>query len=336
MIEQAPQKIAVFRALQLGDMLCAVPAIRALREARPEAEITLIGLPWAASFVQRFSQYFDRFIPFPGYPGLPEQEYDESAFRWFLEEMQAEAFDLLLQMQGNGTIVNELLSQFNAVNLAGFHNEESRMQSMLFMEYPAYLHETERHCALMRYLGIPVTSTKMEFPLLAGDHAALAQLGLPLKAGKYVCIHPGSRGGWRQWPPQYFALLADHCAEKGFDIVVTGTAAEKDITREVIKCLHHPAIDLTGLTSLGMLAALLHDSFLLVANCTGVSHMAAALRVPSLIISMDGEPYRWAPQNKVLHRTIDWTLQPGIGKVVLELNNFILYHTSLIADSILS
>lgn len=335
MMEQPPQKIAVFRALQLGDMLCSIPAIRALRQAYPDAEITLLGLPWAGTFVQRFYRYFDRFIHFPGYPGLPEQEYDESAFRHFLEEMQAEAFDLLLQMQGNGTIVNQLLSTFNAASLAGFHNKESHMDSPLFMEYPEYKHEIERHCALMRHLGIPATNEELEFPLLPQDYNELAQMALPLRTGRYVCIHPGSRGAWRQWPPQYFAILADHCAEKGLDLVITGIAAEKDITREVIKCLHHPAIDLTGRTSLGALGALLKDAFMLVANCTGVSHVAAALHTPSVIISMDGEPYRWASLNKSLHKTIDWTMHPGIGEVMLQLNTLIVDRTALAAGEIL-
>ena len=79
------KKIAVFRALQLGDLLCAIPAVRALRAAFPNAEITLIGLPWAKDLVARFNQYFDKFISFPGYPGLPEQPFDASKFEEFTE-----------------------------------------------------------------------------------------------------------------------------------------------------------------------------------------------------------------------------------------------------------
>jgi ADP-heptose:LPS heptosyltransferase len=335
MMEQPLQKIAIFRALQLGDMLCSIPAIRALRKAYPDAEITLLGLPWAGSFVQRFHRYFDRFIHFPGYPGLPEQEYEEIAFAYFLEEVQAEAFDLVLQMQGNGTIVNELLKQFNGGILAGFHNSECRVDSPLFMEYPLYVPEIERHCALMQHLGIPAAGKELEFPVTRNDYEELGRLALSVKAGRYVCIHPGSRGAWRQCPPQYFALLADHCAVRGLDIVVTGAAGDHDITREVIRCLHHSAIDLTGRTSLGALAALLKDSFLLIANCTGVSQMAAALHTPSVVISMDGEPYRCASLNKSLHKTIDWTAHTRIGEVVLQLNTLILDRSAMAAGGVL-
>src|SRR5215218_9836256 len=103
------KKIAVFRALQLGDMLCVIPALRALHKAYPEANITLLGMPWAWSLAERFPQYIHSFKHFPGYPGLPEQDVDPKAVISFFSQMQEEQFDLVLQMQGNGSIVNPMM-----------------------------------------------------------------------------------------------------------------------------------------------------------------------------------------------------------------------------------
>ena len=61
LIEGPPQRIAVFRALMVGDVLCAVPTLRALKAAFPDAEITFIGLPWARTLALRLP-YVDEFI----------------------------------------------------------------------------------------------------------------------------------------------------------------------------------------------------------------------------------------------------------------------------------
>jgi len=320
------QKIAIFRALQLGDLLCTIPAIRALRQAFPRAEITLIGLPWASEFVSRFGMYFDRWIHFPGAPGLPEQVPDLSRLDHFVAFIRSERFDLLLQMQGNGTVVNQLLSEFGARYLAGFHNEDCRMDSALFIDYPGHIHEIKRHQLLVNHLGVALDGNQLEFPIGVADEEAVRALELPVHRGGYVCIHPGSRGAWRQWPPEHFARLGRICAERGLTVVVTGTAAEAAITAEVAALIGPGVVDCTGKTSLGAMAVLLRDAALLIANCTGVSHLAAALHIPSLIISMDGEAHRWAPLDHSRHVTIDWTTRPSLDEAVDVLKELLLVY----------
>jgi ADP-heptose:LPS heptosyltransferase len=300
-------KIALFRALQLGDMLCAVPAFRALRHAFPQAEITLIGLPWADSFVKRFNKYLDGHLVFPGYPGLPEQPFSKPAWDEFVIHMQDSAFDCIFQMQGNGTIVNEMLQQLKPKQLAGFHRDDCRMNEETFLEYPENEHEINRHLLLMQHLGIPGYGLQLEFPITEQEETGLLQVAPFVQREKYIIVHPGSRSEDRQWPPLYFAALADHCATHGYHVVITGTPNETHITDYLAALMRQPVTNLAGKTSLGIVAALIEHAQLLIANCTGVSHIAAATKTPSLIISMDGEPHRWGPLNQQLHHVFDWT-----------------------------
>lgn len=309
------KKIAIFRALQLGDVMCCIPAIRALRNAYPQARISFIGLPGMKDLISRFATYIDEFITFPGYPGLPEQAYDADGFIVFLRKMQNKNFDLVLQMQGNGSIVNDMISSFGAKYMAGFCMNSSTATELM-LPYPNHGHEIKRHLMLMTHLGIPDTAAELEFPLQDADFKALENRGLFLKAKRYVCLHPGSRGSWRQWPPLYFALAADVCAEKGHQVVITGTKQELELATKVAGLMKHVPIISNGKTDLGAVAALISNAKGLIANCTGVSHVAAALRIPSVIISMDGEPERWGPLDKELHRTIDWTTDQEISKVL--------------------
>ena len=119
---------------------------------------------------------------------------------------------------------------------------------------------------------------------------------------------------------RYFAKLGDYCAKRGLPVIVTGTKNESAITNKVISFMQYPAIDLAGKTSLGSIAALIKNAQALISNCTGVSHIAAATQTPSIIISMDGEPRRWAPLNKQLHHTFNWTNEQNFSKVAAQTN----------------
>jgi len=301
------RRFVVLRALQLGDLLCSVPAFRALRHAFPQAELTLVGLGWAEQFVQRFHTLFDRFVEFPGYPGLPERPPDLARIPAWLADMQAEHYDLALQMQGSGSIVNELLALWGARVNAGFYTLRNYCPDPEhFLLYPENESEVWRHLRLMERLGIPLQGDALEFPLSEQDYDELA-CSVPesrLVPGSYVCIHPGARYPSRRWSPASFARVGDAFAARGFSIVLTGSAAESHLATAVASAMKMPALNLAGRTTLGALAVLLARARLLVSNDTGVSHVAAALDVPSVIIGLSSDIPRWAPLDTQRHRVI--------------------------------
>jgi ADP-heptose:LPS heptosyltransferase len=306
-MDNPPKTIAVLRALQLGDLLCAVPAWRALRCAHPTAHIALIGLPWARDFVSRFDRYFDEFIEFPGYPGLPEREPLWHRLPQFFAAMQARRFDRLIQMQGNGRIVNGIVLSCGARQAAGFYAPpESCPGPELFLPYPDDIPEIRRHIRLMTFLGVPPQGEQLEFPLTADDDAAFASLheAAALTPQGYVCLHAGGRRTAHRWAPERFAAVADHLAALGLNIVLTGTDQEKALGDAVTQAMQSRPVNLIGSTNLGALAVLLSRSRLLVSNDTGLSHMAAALRVPSVIVCIGSDPVRWSPLDRQHHRVL--------------------------------
>jgi ADP-heptose:LPS heptosyltransferase len=294
-------KIAVLRALQLGDLLCTVPALRALDAEYPAARITLIGLPWAREFARRFRRYIDAFIEFPGFPGMPEREVDTAAYPVFFEQMNSARFDLALQMHGSGRFTNPLTVLMGAKRTAGFYQRGSYCpDAERFLEWQESEHEVLRYLRLLETLGIGARGTHLEFPLTEADWDEWRALRLE----RYVCVHPGAQLASRRWPPERFAQVADELAREGWRVALTGTAPEAPLVRQVAAAMREPAIELAGRTSLGALAALIGRARLVVCNDTGVSHIAAAMRTPSVVICSGADPKRWAPLNRHLHRVL--------------------------------
>lgn len=306
-----PARIAVFRALQLGDLLCAVPALRALRAKWPKAHITLIGLPWARDFVRRIP-YVDDFMEFPGYPGLPEREPDHAALPGFYEAARARNFDLAIQLHGSGETTNGIVAEFGARECAGFlPRGAANPDPRLFLPWPEHLPEVRRLLALTTHLGAQPQGEELELPILPEEHEAFSRLraGMGLQPKGYVCVHAGARLASRRWPPKRFAQVADRLAQTGLSVVLTGTEAEASLIAEVREAMQEPSIDLAGQTTLGTLTALVAQAQLVLCNDTGMSHVAAAVGTPSVVVCCGADPYRWRPLNLLRHRVV-WLAAP--------------------------
>ncbi|MCO5400476.1 glycosyltransferase family 9 protein [Ralstonia soli] len=303
------RRIAVFRALQLGDMLCAVPALRALRAAAPQAHITLVGLPWARQFQQRYADLLDDFVAFPGGEGFPEAgPADAQTTHAFYAEMRARCLDVAIQLHGSGPQSTEVVRQFGAHQVFGFQPDGGivRQGNTALLPWPTQLPEAQRLLALLDHLGAPAVPAAPDFPLTRDDYAeALALLRRhALDRDRLVCLHPGARMPTRRWWPERFAAVADTLIVSGFHVAITGAPSEGELVEQVRRRMRQRATSVAGQTSLGGLAALLRLSRLLICNDTGVSHVAAAVRAPSLVIACGSDVARWAPADRTLHRVL--------------------------------
>ena len=303
-----PTRVALLRALPgLGDFLCSVPAFRALRAALPQARLTLVGLPGVRPLVERFGQYIDELLVLPGYPGLVEQPPNVPELPDFLRQAHERRFDLAIQLHGSGQLTNPLTVLLGASQNAGFYLPGMYCPDPTrFLLFDQHESEIRWQLRLLEFLGVPSQGEELEFPVTREDRQALAAIEQvrQLSPGQYVCIHPGAQDPARRWEPSYFAQVADRLARQGLRVVLTGNRAEWQVAEAVGQAMSSPYLNLAGGTGLGALAALLEEARLVVCNDTGVSHLAAALDVPSTVIFMASDPARWGPLNRERHRVV--------------------------------
>jgi ADP-heptose:LPS heptosyltransferase len=175
----------------------------------------------------------------------------------------------------------------------------------LFTDWREREHEVLRCLRLMEFIGIAPRGEALEFPLGRRDFQALRRSGVSLPPpGNYACVHPGARLSSRRWPAQRFAEVADGLASAGLQVVLTGSEEERGIIDAVRRAMRSPALDMCGRTDLGALAALVAQAGLVVCNDTGISHLAACLGTPSVVISSGADARRWAPLDARRHRIL--------------------------------
>ena len=301
-----PASIAVFRALQLGDMLCAVPALRALRRAFPQAHVALVGLPGAREFCARFHAYVDELIEFPGIPAFPEQPARPQALPAFFRRMSRSGYDVALQMHGSGARSNPLVERLGARRWGGFVAEAAAEIPGQRLAWPDGLPEPRRYLALLRHLGLPAEDDGLEFPIGEADRNEARRLlrEHALDPARLVLMHVGARLPSRRWPLERYAQVAQALAGQGWQVALTGTEAERGMTAELRRRAGVPLADLCGATALGGLAALVAVCRLLVCNDTGISHVAAAVGARSVVIACGSDAARWAPLDRRRHAVL--------------------------------
>lgn len=279
----APRSALVLRALGLGDLLTAVPALRALRRGMPGARITLAAPPVLAPLA-RATGAVDGVLPAHGLEApLPP----------------AGPVDAAVNLHGRGPRSHQLLAALAPGRLLAFACPGGRHAGG-----PAWdpgEHEVARWCRLVAAYGFDADPADLDLPVPAAASPAPGA----------VVVHPGAAFPARRWPPERFAAVAAALRAGGERVVVTGDPGEAHLARRVVELAGlGRASDLSGRTPLPELAALVAGARLVVCGDTGVAHLATAYRTPSVLLFGPTPPGHWGPPDRAEHHVL-WAGRRG-------------------------
>lgn len=265
---RAAPVVLVLRALGLGDLLVAVPALRALRRAFPGHRIVLAA-PAALEPLAVRAGAVDALVPAPG----PDR------IAW-----TGAAPDVVVNLHGSGPQSHRALDALDPGRRIGFAvpaGDGPAWEGPVWPHDPG--HERERWCAMLAAHGIPADPADLLLPA-------------PATARGPVVVHPGAAFGSKRWPPDRFAAVAAALAGAGHHVVLTGSADERELAEAVARGAGLPAGRvLAGRTGVAELADLVAGARLLVSGDTGVAHLATAFRTPSVVLFGPVPPRRWGP-----------------------------------------
>ena len=111
------RKILALRPNAVGDFVFSLPALHALRDAYPAAEICYVGKQWHHDFLSGRPGPIDRVVVAPPIPGVgahPRAEVSQHAVDAFVDAMRREGFDLAVQMFGGGRYSNPFIKRLGA------------------------------------------------------------------------------------------------------------------------------------------------------------------------------------------------------------------------------
>lgn len=267
--------LVVLRALGIGDLLTAVPALRALADAFPGYR-RLLAAPESLTPLVRL---VDPDHP-PVHAVVDTGELDPIP-------VDAHGAELAVNLHGRGPESHRLVLAARPGRLIAFRHGQVP-ETAGAPSWVAGEHEVERWCRLLSESGIPADPSRIEIPPPLGGSP-------PLPAG-YTLIHPGAACAARCWPADRWAEVARRELERGRPVVLTGSKTEADLARRIAGAARLPdEAVLAGSTDLGRLARLVASAARVACGDTGVAHLATALGRPSVVLFGPTPPSQWGP-----------------------------------------
>jgi heptosyltransferase-1 len=293
-------KVLIVRVGAMGDVLHALPAVAALRVARPEWEIDwVVDSRWAplladgdgrGPVVSRVHLAATKL--WTGSPLSPVTLRSVLALR---RALRAERYDLAVDMQG--TLRSAVIGRMaGAKELVGYGDPRERPAASLYGRRIVRrgAHVVEQGAALLSEAsGVELVAGEVQLPREAEAESWAAEL----VDGRRVCVLSAGAGwGAKRWPVERFGALAPELHAMGYAVMVNAPRKDDALAMQVVAASRGAAemavCDVAGLIALVRRAALV------VGGDSGPVHLAAALGVPVVALFGPTDPTRngpWGP-----------------------------------------
>jgi heptosyltransferase-1 len=300
--------ILIVKLSAIGDVIHTLPALNAIRNYYPEANITWLVEEDAASLVIGH-RALNRVI-------VSKRKRWLKALRslsllstikevhGFIKVLRDTRYDMILDFQAllkSGILIALARGQ----RKIGFGKGLEHMEhSYIFLNerIPAVdmeIHALTRGMMLLNAIGIPTNEVEYKLPVSNDDWEKVDELikrhGL-IGVKILIAINPVAKWESKLWPKERFARLADMIIDK-YDarIVFTGGPEDRPTIQDVMSAMKRRALNLAGQTTLKMLAALYEKTALVISTDTGPMHLAAAMGTPVVAIFGPTAPWRTGP-----------------------------------------
>lgn len=274
----------------VGDCCMTLPALRLLEASGFTPMLT--GKRWAEDLMSGMSWRFD---PIEGH--VTE---DLQRIRYISNHLGPRPLGLLFP----NSFSSALLFSIGRVRNAGFATDGRRLLLEKVVEEPGPMHEVERffrlaHGAIKAWGGTPAwdeVPEELGMKLLARHEAAARNLMLQYNIPeKFVLLAPIARGlhhgKEKQW--KHFNELCAPLREKGFEPIIFPSVREEEANKKAC-----PDATILPPTTLGNYAALAKRAQLVIANDSGISHVAAAVGTKQITLLGVTDPSRTRPWNQ--------------------------------------
>ena len=295
---------------QLGDMLCVVPLLRALRKAFPSTHIALIASPVNAE-IMLHNRYIDELIVYDKRAYLERHRIRVSRLLEFIRSLRQRRFELAVVPSTVSTsFTSDLLAyisgaptRIGAGSINGVQNHSS-----FFFNVPVDLdwrdtphrHQTLRNFDVAHPLGIYPDDCTIEMTLIRDelDGGKSFIMKTQDRGPLVVALHPGAGKPPNRWPAPSFTEVANRLAEGfGAHLLVTSGPMDDDPVGVMVKGLR-PPFQLIKNQPIRKVASILSHVDLLISNDTGIMHVGAAVGIPVLSIFGPTDAQQWAPLGK--------------------------------------